>query len=178
MKTATLAMTVGVFAAALSACSALNGPYLGVEENPAPQALDYEALIAAKPKAVSGVRQRIVETAKSYLGAPSKRGGSTPQGFDCTGFVYYVYQQAADITLPRKSHDQVQVGKAISPVDLHLGDLIYFTVPTSRSFHVGLYLGEGRFIHAPNTEEPVKIDSLGTPEWRERFLGARRILPG
>ena len=88
-----------------------------------------------------------------------------------------MYQQAAQITLPRKSHDQVQIGKPISPIDLQLGDLIYFTVPKSRSFHVGLYVGEGRFIHAPSTTAAVRTDTLGDAEWRSRFLGARQILP-
>ncbi len=167
-----------VAAVALSACAASNAPYLRVEENPTPQALDYRALLAAPVKPVTGVRQRIVDTARSYVGAPAKQGGETPQGFDCTGFAYYVYQQAAGITLPRKSHDQVQIGKAISPIDLQPGDLIYFTVPDSRSFHVGLYLGEGRFIHAPSTTDVVRTDSLGDGQWGARFLGARKILPG
>jgi cell wall-associated NlpC family hydrolase len=91
--------------------------------------------------------------------------------------VYYVYHEAAKITLPRKSHDQVQIGKAISPIDLQPGDLIYFTVPKSSSFHVGLYVGEGRFIHAPSVDDAVRSDSLGDASWRERFLGARQILP-
>jgi cell wall-associated NlpC family hydrolase len=139
--------------------------------------LDYRALLAAPPKPVSDLRQRLVETARAHLGAPAKQGGSTPQGFDCTGFVYFVYQQAARITLPRKSHDQVQIGRAISPVDLQPGDLIYFRVHESRAFHVGLYLGEGRFIHAPGATVPVRTDSLGDARWGARFLGARQILP-
>jgi cell wall-associated NlpC family hydrolase len=169
---------ITVVAMVLSACAASNAPYLAVDEAPPPQTLNYEGLLAAPVKPVTGARKRIVETAQSYLGAPAKRGGNTPQGFDCTGFVYYVYRQAAGITLPRKSHDQVQIGKAISPSSLQPGDLIYFTVPESRSFHVSLYLGEGRFIHAPSATDAVKTDSLGDAQWRSRFLGARQILPG
>jgi cell wall-associated NlpC family hydrolase len=166
-----------VVAVALSACATLRAPHLAVDENPAPQTLDYQALLAAPLKPATDVRQRIVQTASDHLGAPAKQGGSSPTGFDCTGFVFYVYQHAAQITLPRKSHDQVQIGKALSPIDLQLGDLIYFTVPRSRSFHVGLYAGEGRFIHAPSTTTAVRTDSLGDAEWRSRFLGARRVLP-
>jgi cell wall-associated NlpC family hydrolase len=165
-----------VVAVALTACASQT-PYLTVEENAAPQALDYPALVAAPAKPVTDLRQRIVETAKAHLGAPAKQGGNTPKGFDCTGFVFYVYRQAAQITLPRKSHDQVQIGKAISPIALQPGDLIYFTVPKSRSFHVGLYVGEGRFIHAPSTTTAVRTDSLGDAQWGSRFLGARQILP-
>jgi cell wall-associated NlpC family hydrolase len=161
----------------VSACAASPAPYLAVDSNSTPQSLDFPALMAAPPRPVTDVRQRIVQTATAHLGAPARQGGDTPKGFDCTGFVFYVYHEAAKITLPRKSHDQVQIGKAISPIDLQPGDLIYFTVPKSRSFHVGLYVGEGRFIHAPGTNTAVRIDSLGDASWRARFLGARQILP-
>lgn len=153
-------------------------PHLSVDEHPVPQTLDYDALLAAPVKPLSTLRQGLVKTATSFQGAPAKPGGGTPDGFDCTGYVFYVYEQAAQITLPRKSHDQVQIGKAISPIDLQPADLIYFSVHGNRSFHVGLYLGEGRFIHAPSSGGTVRIENLGTQEWRTRFLGARRILPG
>jgi cell wall-associated NlpC family hydrolase len=166
-----------VAALVMSAC-ATSTPYLVVDPNPAPQALNFQALMAAPVKPVTDVRKQIVQTATAHLGAPAQQGGNAPKGFDCTGFVFDVYQQAAQITLPRKSHDQVQIGQAISPIDLRPGDLIYFAVPKSRSFHVGLYMGEGRFIHAPSTTAAVRIDSLGDASWRARFLGARQILPG
>lgn len=166
-----------VILGAVSACTGARTPHLAVDEHPLPQVLDYEALLAAPDMPVTDTRQRLVDTAKSFLGTPSKRGGKTPEGFDCTGYIFYVYQQGADITLPRKSHDQVQFGKMISPVDLQPGDLIYFSVTGSRSLHLGLYLGEGDFIHAPSTRGAIRIESLGSPEWRTRFLGARRVLP-
>jgi cell wall-associated NlpC family hydrolase len=165
----------GALVLIIAACG--GAPYLTVDDQAAPQVLDYEALLAAPVQPVSDVRQRLAKTAQSYLGAPLKRGGASPEeGFDCTGYVFYVYQEAAGITLPRKSHDQVQMGAAISPINLQPGDLIYFKVEGIRSLHVGLYLGEGRFIHAPSTNGTVEIDSLGTEHWRLRFLGARRIL--
>jgi cell wall-associated NlpC family hydrolase len=165
----------GALVLIIAACG--GAPYLTVDDQAAPQVLDYEALLAAPVQPVSDVRQRLAKTAQSYLGAPLKRGGASPEeGFDCTGYVFYVYQEAAGITLPRKSHDQVQMGAAISPISLQPGDLIYFKVEGIRSLHVGLYLGEGRFIHAPSTNGTVEIDSLGTEHWRLRFLGARRIL--
>lgn len=166
-----------VFSVAMSSCAASQAPYLAVDQTPAPQTLDYQALMAAPVKPVTDIRRRVVQTASAHLGAPARQGGDTPEGFDCTGFVFYVYHEAAQITLPRRSHDQVQIGKTISPIDLQPGDLIYFTVPKSRSFHVGLYVGEGRFIHAPGTNTAVRIDSLGDASWRARFLGARQILP-
>jgi cell wall-associated NlpC family hydrolase len=168
---------VALLSVVASACAMSGAPYLAVDQNPAPQSLDYQALMAAPVKPATDVRKRVVQTATAHLGAPAQQGGDTPKGFDCTGFVYYVYHEAAEITLPRKSHDQVQIGKAISPIDLQVGDLIYFTVPHSHSFHVGLYVGEGRFIHAPSADDAVRTDSLGDASWRERFLGARQILP-
>lgn len=166
---------VGALVFIIAACS--GAPHLTVDDQAAPQVLDYEALLSAPVRRVSDVRQRLAKTAQSYLGAPLKRGGSSPEeGFDCTGYVFYVYQEAAGITLPRKSHDQVQMGAAISPISLQPGDLVYFKVEGIRSLHVGLYLGEGRFIHAPSTNGTVEVDSLGTEHWRLRFLGARRIL--
>ena len=167
---------VGALVLIIAACS--GAPYLTVDDQAAPQILDYEALLAAPVRPVSDVRQRLAKTAQSYLGAPLKRGGASPEeGFDCTGYVFYVYREAAGITLPRKSHDQVQMGAAISPISLQPGDLVYFKVEGIRSLHVGLYLGEGRFIHAPSTNGTVEIDSLGTEHWRVRFMGARQILP-
>jgi len=167
---------VGALVLIIAACS--GAPHLTVDDEAAPQVLDYEALLAAPARPVSDIRERLVKTAQTYLGAPLKRGGASPEeGFDCTGYVFYVYQEAAGITLPRKSHDQVQMGAAISPISLQPGDLVYFKVEEIRSLHVGLYLGEGRFIHAPSTNGTVEVDSLGTEHWRLRFLGARRILP-
>jgi len=171
-----------VLAGALAACATGPGPAtnpdLTVDEHPVPQALDYEALITAPATPISKARQALIATATSFVGAPAqRRGGATPKGFDCTGYVFYVYEQAAGVTLPRQSHDQVQIGKAISPIDLRPADLVYFSVGGSRSFHVGLYLGEGRFIHAPSTGGTVRIENLGAPEWRARFLGARQVLP-
>jgi cell wall-associated NlpC family hydrolase len=167
-----------VVALSVSACAAFNAPHLAVDQHPAPQNLDYQALMAAPVKPVTDVRKQIFQAATAHLKASAPQGGNAPKGFDCTGFVFDVYQQAAQITLPRKSHDQVQIGQAISPIDLRPGDLIYFAVPQSRSFHVGLYIGEGRFIHAPSPTTAVRIDSLGDASWRARFLGARQILPG
>ena len=168
---------VGALVLIIAACG--GAPYLTVDDQAAPQVLDYEALLAAPVQPVSDVRQRLAKTAQSYLGAPLKRGGASPEeGFDCTGYVFYVYQEAAGITLPRRSHDQVQMGAAISPINLQPGDLVYFKVEEIRSLHVGLYLGEGRFIHAPSSNGTVRIERLAAPYWSSRYVGARRVIDG
>ncbi|MEO5657666.1 MAG: C40 family peptidase [Nitrospiria bacterium] len=159
-----------VFSAACSTTS------LRVDDQAAPQTLDYDALIAAPSKPPSSVRARLVQVAQSYE-HEAARPTHLPKKFDCTAFVFSVYREAAQISLPRRAHDQVQIGDPIAPVELQQGDLIYFTVPGTRFLHVGLYVGDGRFIHAPGSHGLVQTESLGTEIWRARFMGARRILP-
>jgi len=142
--------------------------------------LDYEALMATPAQPVSEERRQVIERAKSLLGTPYKYGGRSPiKGFDCTGFVQYVFDRAAAVSLPRRSVEQVQAGKAVVPREIQPGDLVYFKIEEERSphsLHIGIYLGRGRFIHAPSANGVVNIQSLGDDYWRTRFLGGRRIL--
>ena len=166
------AIAIGLLALALSACA-------GARSTPGPVArgLDYDALIAAPARPIADVRQRVIRTATSLLGTPYRFGGTTPAGFDCTGYIAYVFRNAAGMNLPRRSVDQVRSGEAITPLAMQPGDLVYFRIEREKSLHVGIYLGEGRFIHAPSTNGAVNTQSLGVTYWRTRFLGARRMLP-
>lgn len=110
----------------------------------------------------------IVAEAKKYLGVPYRTGGSTPAGFDCSGFTSYVYRQFG-ISLPRTSSAQGRVGGYVSRADLQPGDLVAFTG------HVGIYVGGGNFIHAPVPGKRVEITSMNTPYWRSKFLSGRRL---
>ncbi len=165
-------MAIGLLALALAAC-------VGARSTPVPVArgLDYDALIAAPARPIADVRRRVIRTATSLLGAPYRFGGTTPAGFDCTGYIAYVFRNAAGMNLPRRSVDQVRSGEAITPVAMQPGDLVYFRIEREKSLHVGIYLGEGRFIHAPSTNGAVNTQSLGVTYWRTRFVGARRMLP-
>ncbi len=166
------AVAIGLLALALAACA-------GARSTPGPvvRGLDYDALIAAPARPIADVRQRVIQTAAALLGTPYHFGGTTPAGFDCTGYVAYVFRQAAGMDLPRRSVDQIRSGEAITPLAMQPGDLVYFRIEGEKSLHVGIYVGEGRFIHAPSTNGAVNVQSLATDYWRTRFLGARRVLP-
>jgi cell wall-associated NlpC family hydrolase len=118
----------------------------------------------------------VIGTAKALLGTPYKYGGTTPKGFDCTGYVRYVFQHAAGVSLPRTSIDQIQAGKPLPSTHAQPGDLVYFRIDRKKDLHLGIYLGEGRFIHAPSSGGVVNVQSLEKDYWRTRFLGARRVL--
>ena len=104
-----------------------------------------------------------------YLGTPYVWGGSSPSGFDCSGFVMFVYAQVG-VSLPHSSYAQYGVGVAVSQSDLQPGDLVFF----DGLGHVGIYIGGGQFIHAPHTGDVVKISSL-SGYYSSNFAGGRRI---
>ena len=118
--------------------------------------------------------EKISSIAKDLLGTRYRSGGSNPNsGFDCSGFVSYVFKEGADIKLPRSSREMRTVGKAVDLKSLKPGDLIFFRINTS---HVGIYIGDNRFIHAPSTGRSVAIDSLNGDFFQNKIIGARRIL--
>lgn len=118
----------------------------------------------------------ILLNAMSLKGIKYKYGGSTPEtGFDCSGFVGYVYHKAANIKLPRTAKGISKLGQAVDRSGLKPGDLVFFNT-TRRAFsHVGIYVGEGKFIHAPRTGSHVRVESMYTRYWDKRFNGAKRI---
>jgi cell wall-associated NlpC family hydrolase len=112
-------------------------------------------------------------TALSLLGAPYRNGGGDPRGFDCSGFVAYVYGLHG-IALPRTVEAQADVGEGVrSPA---AGDLVFFRTSGRGPTHVGIALGPDRFIHAPSSRGVVRIELLGAPYWSERFLETRRVI--
>ena len=114
--------------------------------------------------------------ASSLIGAPYKYGGNSPKtGFDCSGFVGHVYRHTLGISLPRSTGDISRVGKAVRSDDLLPGDLVFFDT-LHRSFsHVGIYLGDDRFIHAPSNGGSVRVENMLDDHWRNNYNGARRI---
>lgn len=114
--------------------------------------------------------------ALSLVGSPYARGGATPQrGFDCSGLVVYVYRSALGIRLPRRVADLKSVGKAVGLRDLAPGDLVFYNTRHRPYSHVGIYVGEGRFVHAPRPGARVRVESIDKRYWRARFNGARRV---
>lgn len=122
------------------------------------------------------VRALVVRTALAYRGGYYVRGGSGPRGFDCSGFTRYVFRKAAKINLPHTSSGQFCLGKKVSASDLAPGDLVFFRRGGGVG-HVGVYIGDGQFVHASNPRRGIRVDSINHGSYRRRFVGARRILP-
>ena len=111
-------------------------------------------------------------------GVDYRRGGKSYQsGFDCSGLVAHVYREAYGLALPHNTQAQSQMGDAINTSDLKPGDLVFFNTQRKPFSHVGIYIGEGRFIHAPKEGAVVRTENLHARYWTTRFDGARRIVP-
>ena len=121
----------------------------------------------------------ITSYALSLIGVDYRFGGSTPdQGLDCSGLIRYVFQQATGLLLPRSAREQASVGESISKDKLQPGDLVFFNTRRFQFSHVGLYIGDNRFIHAPSSGGAVQVVSLDNAYWQKAFNGARRIVSG
>jgi cell wall-associated NlpC family hydrolase len=126
----------------------------------------------------SSYAQDVILSALSLMGVKYTWGGKTPEGgLDCSGFVRFVFQQATNLTLPHGARALSQLGKNVSSNDLQPGDLVFFNTLKSSFSHVGIYIGENRFIHAPRTGSEVVITDMSESYWVKRFNGARRIDP-
>lgn len=114
--------------------------------------------------------------ARSLIGTPYKYGGNSPKaGFDCSGYVGHVYRHSLGINLPRSAVEISHVGKPVHPNDLRAGDLVFFNTLQRKFSHVGIYLGDDRFIHAPSSGGSVSVENILSDYWRRNYNGARRI---
>lgn len=120
--------------------------------------------------------QEVTEVAKHYIGVKYKPGGTTPKGFDASGYTKYVFEKsAAHIKLPRTSQQQYKVGKSVSKNAIKEGDLVYFNINGKGVSCVGIALGNGKFI-VVTTSKGVAIQSFSTKYWKDRYAGAKRVL--
>jgi cell wall-associated NlpC family hydrolase len=115
----------------------------------------------------------LTSTALSLRGAPYRNGGTTPGGFDCSGFVQYVFGQHG-LAMPRETREQFRVGRRVSRNDLEAGDLVFFTTIAPGASHVGIVIGDDQFVHAPSSNGVVRVERLSSSYWNRRFVGARR----
>jgi len=128
----------------------------------------------AAPAAHPGAAEHAAGFALKMVGRPYRYGGSTPAGFDCSGLVQYSYRQAG-VKLPRSTEAQLVTGTRVRLSSARRGDLLFFDEEGKKKSHVGIYLGDGRFVHAPSSGKHVRTDSLDAAYWKKHFSEARRI---
>lgn len=120
----------------------------------------------------------LVISAMGFLGVPYKRGGSSiDTGFDCSGFVRAMYEQTIGLMLPRTADEQAAATQAIDQSELKPGDLVFFNTLRRAFSHVGIYVGDNKFIHSPKPGAQVRVEDMRVGYWRTRFNGARRVEP-
>ena len=170
-----LALVLGL--TALSGCASLG------DREPAPAGSASEPRALRSPRTSDAVpldlrADDVLMQAMGLIGTPYRYGGTTPQrGFDCSGFTSYVFRESVGLQLPRTANDQfVRAGSAVAQHDLAAGDLVFFRQGRGRIDHVGIYVGEGRFIHSPSRGGRVRIDALSAPHWTRSYKGAKRLL--
>ena len=148
-------------------------------ERPADRSLAEQAgtsLAAAATRVVDGTRE-LGMFALSLVGIDYRYGGDTPErGLDCSGLIHYVFQEVTGVTLPRTSKELSRIGRDVRAAELAPGDLVFFNTRRFAFSHVGIYLGDDRFIHAPSRGGEVGIASLSSEYWRKRYNGARRLV--
>ena len=125
---------------------------------------------------VSDRASNLVVNAMGFLGVPYKRGGNTAEsGFDCSGFVRAMYEQTVGLLLPRRANEQAAATQTIDKADLQPGDLVFFNTMRRAFSHVGIYVGDGKFIHSPKPGAEVRVEDMRMSYWQRRFDGARRV---
>lgn len=123
-----------------------------------------------------GKASELVIQAMGLLGVPYKRGGmSEEKGFDCSGFVRHMFEKSVGLVLPRRAEEQAKVTEEINRSELKPGDLVFFNTMKRTFSHVGIYVGDGKFIHAPRPGKAVRVDDMREAYWQKRFNGARRV---
>jgi len=165
-------------------CLALIVVCTGVQAAPPRPAEDDISAFMAEKGLLDEVRTRVanrtsdlVMTAMGFLGVPYRRGGTTEEkGFDCSGFVRSMYERTVGLVLPRLARDQAAATQPIDKQDLQPGDLVFFNTMRRAFSHVGIYVGEGKFIHSPKPGAQVRVEDMGQKYWQRRFDGARRVL--
>ena len=130
----------------------------------------------ATPAVATDWGDRLVSRAMKYLGTPYRYGGTTPSGFDCSGFVYYLYGAVFSQRIPRMPHDMAREGTPVARGDLRRGDLVFFGHRGTFT-HIGIYAGNGEFVHATHRGSPVMVTPLDSDYYRQHYMTAVRLTP-
>ena len=140
---------------------------------PVPPATELPSRHVAVPPATP--LAAVVSTALRFVGVPYRDGGSDPSGFDCSGFVQYVFARLGTV-LPREVRDQFQLGREVDVKDVKPGDLLFFETVSRGASHVGMVVGGDQFVHAPSSRGVVRVERFTASYWAMRFVGARRVV--
>ncbi|WP_027793575.1 C40 family peptidase [Paraburkholderia acidipaludis] len=125
---------------------------------------------------MAGKAGDVVVGALNMIGVRYRWGGNTPDsGLDCSGFVRYVFQDTLGLSLPRRAEEMSRVGEKVSLSNLKPGDLVFFNTMRRTFSHVGIYIGDNKFVHSPSTGSTIRVDDLDDGYWEKRFTGARRV---
>jgi cell wall-associated NlpC family hydrolase len=144
---------------------------------PEPLATGKAALALAKLHDITNRASELAVQALSMLGINYRYGGNSPDtGLDCSGLVRYVFKEAWGTDLPRTSAEISRVGEKVDKIDLRPGDLVFYNTLRRGFSHVGIYLGDRKFIHSPSSGGQVRIEDMDVAYWKKRFNGARRII--
>ena len=137
--------------------------------------VDVGQKVGAVGQNVTSQASDLVVNAMGYLGVPYRRGGTGLQGFDCSGFVQAIYENTLGLVLPHNAKAQAAVTEKIDKSELQPGDLVFFNTLRRAFSHVGIYIGDGKFIHSPRPGGEVRIEDMRESYWVKRFNGARRV---
>lgn len=178
-------LAAGMLVLAMVATLASPGLWAQTPPVAAPGAAEPDRAERGEPPAYFGrqlvnqVRDRsteLVANAMNFLGVPYKRGGTDETtGLDCSAFVRKVFDQTIGLALPRRSAEQSQVGTPVEKTELKPGDLVFFNTLRRSFSHVGIYIGDGKFVHAPRAGGVVRVEDMRLAYWQKRFNGARRV---
>ena len=173
-----LLVMAAIAAGACASTGAVPRPFPGARAPSAPSAPGApsapSAPSAGAPGAVALDGYSISSTALALRGTPYRNGGVDPQGFDCSGFVKYVFEQHG-VAMPRDTRRQFDVGEQVEPSALEPGDLVFFTTVAPGASHVGIVVGGDQFVHAPSSSGVVRVEHLSSQYWSRRFVGAKRV---
>ena len=132
--------------------------------------------VKGKAYTVAHNTSELVVNAMGFLGVPYRRGGNSAEsGFDCSGFVRAIYEQTVGMILPRRADQQAASTQVIDKKDLQPGDLVFFNTMRRAFSHVGIYVGDNKFIHSPRSGGEVRVEDMRESYWQRRFNGARRV---
>jgi cell wall-associated NlpC family hydrolase len=173
-----LMVLLALGAAACASTGAFPQPFPVPHGPPVPAPVEPTPESPALPASAPADGYEISGAALTLRGVPYRNGGSDPSGFDCSGFVWYVFDQHG-VRLPRTVSEQFRAGTEVDPRNLRAGDLVFFDTISSGvrhlATHVGIAIGGDEFVHAPSSTGDVRVERMASTYWSPRFVGARRI---